>query len=49
MFRQSLILIFETIAETQSIATDWLWIYNNERPNMDIGGITPAQELEMAA
>ncbi len=41
--------IFETIAETQSIATDCLWTYNNERPNMGIGGITPAQKLKMAA
>lgn len=41
--------IFETIAEAQSIATDWLCTYNNERPNMGIGGITPAQKLQMAA
>ena len=41
--------IFETIAEAQSIATDWLWTYNNGRPNMGIGGITPAQKLKMAA
>lgn len=37
--------IFETIEEAQEIATDWLWTYNNERPNMGIGGITPAQKL----
>ena len=24
----------------------WLWTYNNERPNMGIGGITPAQKLK---
>lgn len=41
--------IFETIAEAQRIATDWLWTYNNERPNMGIGGITPAQKLKIAA
>jgi putative transposase len=41
--------IFETIEEAQQIATDWLWTYNNERPNMSIGGITPAQKLKMAA
>ncbi len=41
--------IFETIAEAQEIATEWLWTYNNERPNMGIGGITPAQKLKMAA
>ncbi|WP_164876153.1 integrase core domain-containing protein, partial [Falsirhodobacter deserti] len=41
--------IFETIAEAQSIATDWLRTCNNKRPNMGIGGITPAQKLKMAA
>jgi hypothetical protein len=24
---------------------EWLWTYNNERPNMAIGGITPKQKL----
>jgi putative transposase len=41
--------IFETIEEVQDVATQWLWSYNNERPNMGIGGITPAQKLKMAA
>ena len=41
--------IFETIEEVQEIATDWLWTYNNVRPNMGTGGITPAQKLKMAA
>jgi putative transposase len=26
-----------------------LWTYNNDRPNMGIGGITPAMKLKMAA
>ena len=30
-------------------ATKWLWTYNNDRPNMAIGGITPAMKLKMAA
>ncbi|GEM_PF-4797602 len=30
-------------------ATEWLWTYDNARPNMGIGGITPAQKLKMAA
>ena len=30
-------------------ATQWLWTYNNDRPNMGIGAITPAQKLKMAA
>jgi len=40
---------FETIEEAQEKATEWLWTYNNERPNMGIGGITPAMKLKMAA
>jgi putative transposase len=39
----------ETIEEVQQIATEWLWTYNNERPNMGNGGMTPAQKLRMAA
>nr|WP_246727600.1 DUF6538 domain-containing protein [Agrobacterium sp. MA01] len=35
--------------EAQEFATQWLWTYNNERPDMSIGGITPAQKLKMAA
>lgn len=41
--------LFETIQEVQDYATDWLWTYNNDRPNMAIGGITPAQKLKWAA
>ncbi len=41
--------IIETIEEAQDHATQWLWTYNNDRPNMGIGGITPAQKLKMAA
>ena len=41
--------IIETIEEAQDFATQWLWTYNNDRPNMGIGGITPAQKLKMAA
>ncbi len=41
--------IFETIDEVQQIATEWLWSYNNERPNMGNGGMTPVQKLRMAA
>lgn len=37
--------IFTTIKEVQDAATKWLWTYNNERPNMAIGGITPIQKL----
>jgi len=41
--------IIESIEEAQEFATQWLWTYNNERPNMGIGGVTPAQKLKMAA
>jgi transposase InsO family protein len=41
--------IFETIQEVQDHATPWLWTYNNGRPNMGAGGITPIQKLKMAA
>ena len=41
--------IIENIEEAQDFATQWLWTYNNDRPNMGIGGITPAQKLKMAA
>ena len=41
--------LFESIAQVQDAATRWLWTYNNERPNMALGGITPVQKLSMAA
>jgi putative transposase len=41
--------IIENIKEAQDFATQWLWTYNNDRPNMGIGGITPAMKLKMAA
>jgi putative transposase len=41
--------IIESIDEAQDRATQWLWTYNNDRPNMGIGVITPAQKLRMVA
>ncbi|WP_218460087.1 integrase core domain-containing protein, partial [Rickettsia sp. TH2014] len=41
--------LFGSIQEAQDLATQWLWSYNNERPNMAIGGITPIQKLALAA
>ena len=41
--------MFESIAEVQEFATRWLWTYNNERPNMALGGITPKQKLALVA
>lgn len=36
--------LFDSINEVQEYATKWLWHYNNERPNMANGGITPIQK-----
>ena len=41
--------IIESIEEAQDFATHWLCTHNNDRPNMGIGGITPAQKLKIAA
>ena len=41
--------IIENIEEAQDFATQWLWTYNNDRPNMGIGGMTPAMKLKTAA
>lgn len=41
--------IFESLDEAQSKATEWLWHYNHERPNMALGGITPKMKLLQAA
>jgi putative transposase len=41
--------LIASIEEVQDAATLRLWTYNNERPNMALGGITPRQKLEMAA
>ncbi len=41
--------LFDTIAEVQAAGTAWLWTYNNERPNMALGGITPSMKLALAA
>lgn len=41
--------LFESIEEVQEHATRWLWTYNNERPNMALGGITPRQKMDLAA
>lgn len=41
--------LFDSIEEIQEFATQWLWTYNHERPNMAIGGVTPKQKLALAA
>jgi len=37
--------LFRTIEEVKDTATEWLWKYKHERPNMALGGITLAQKL----
>ena len=32
---------FKSIEHAQEVATEWTWIYNNERPNTAIGGVPP--------
>lgn len=36
--------LFSHICEVQEHVTHWLWTYNNKRPNMAIGGITPSMK-----
>ncbi len=40
---------FDSIDYARETATEWLWRYNNDRPNMANGGFTPIQKLEQAA
>jgi hypothetical protein len=41
--------ILETTAEVQQVATEWLWTYNNERPNWASADSPRAMKLTMAA
>jgi putative transposase len=41
--------LFESIEHAQQTATEWLWRYNHERPNMALGGKTPNMMLANAA
>lgn len=41
--------MFSTIKQVQDYSTEWLWHYNNERPNMALGGVTPKQKSAAAA
>lgn len=41
--------LFDSVGHAQKTATEWLWRYNHERPNMALGGITPNQKLALAA
>jgi hypothetical protein len=35
--------------EIQEFATEWMYKYNHQRPNMALGGIPPKQRLAMVA
>ena len=39
---------FDSIREVQDYATQWLWFYNNERPNKANGGLPPNHMLAAA-
>ena len=41
--------LFDSITDVQESATRWLWTYNNDRPNMALGGITPIMKRARAA
>jgi putative transposase len=40
---------WRNLDEVRDYATQWMWRYNHECPNMALGGITPKQRLAMAA
>lgn len=40
---------WDDLDHLQRVATQWMWSYNHERPNMALGGFTPKQRLAMAA
>ena len=40
---------FDSIEQAQNLATQWLWTYNNERPNSAVGGIPPRMVKPPAA
>jgi putative transposase len=41
--------LFDTMEAVQAAGTAWLWTYNNDRPNMALGGMTPAMKRARAA
>ena len=38
---------FDMLAMVQDFATQWMWTYNNERPDKALGGVTAKQRLAM--
>lgn len=39
--------LYENLDEIQEFATNWLWTYNHERPNMALGGINRNRNLPL--
>jgi len=39
---------FESVEQAPYLATQWLWTYNNERPNTAMGGV-PTKKMRLAA
>jgi len=39
--------MFDSLAKLRDYTYKWQWFYNHERPNMALGGFTPAQHLAM--
>jgi putative transposase len=37
------------LAQVQDYATAWMWSYNQDRPHMALGRMTPKQRLAMSA
>ncbi len=40
--------VFESLDQAQIYVTQWLWQYNNNRPSMALGGVTPSMKLKQA-
>lgn len=41
--------LFESVEQAQALATQWQWVYNNERPHSAIGRVPPRYLLKLAA
>ena len=37
--------LFDSLAEVQEYASEWIWTYNHQCLNMGLGSITPKQKL----
>ena len=37
--------LFDSVEQAQNLTTQWLWVYNNERPHFAIGGIPPRAKV----